>query len=206
MTSPTIPNSAEALRARLEQGVLPRDRLTLGDYLGHEPSRAALRREGPPTLEPDAAASLEFWARRLGQWGPAVMLRAGFALACGVRDHLDPNLPEPTREALDQGSDVVRQFLAEPKSTERGQVEDAAQHVARAALEHPADHAARRACQALLPTLRTILDLLGERPPERPELNAHYLRAVEQAAQAEAPPETLRARVHDDLLPWALGD
>lgn len=201
---------AAALRQRLEAGELPRECLTLADFLGHVASRQALGR-GETTPESEELAAnpdLEFWGRRLARWGPPIMLRAAVALA---RTVVGQTHPEPAvRAPLEAGLAAASRFLDRAAGDEtddslQAAIDAEAKRVARAALTLEPDATARRACQTLLPVLRAMLDVLGGGPPDRALLDSHYVRALEQAKASAVPLDTLKAGVRDELLPWILG-
>lgn len=202
----SLAEEAEAarLRARLERGELPRERLTLAAFLGHEPSRRALGRAEDADEEP--APTLEFWGRRLARWGPPVMLRTGAALGRHLAAVTAP--PEEVAAALRQATAAIDAFLArrEPSETAArlAATEQAATATARAALSLDPEAPARRACQVALPTLRAVIDLLRGEAVDRTHLDAHYLRALQQAEAAGVGLEELRAAVSVEVLAWAL--
>jgi hypothetical protein len=201
---------AAGLRARMEQGELPRECLTLACFLGHLPSRHALGR-GDSTAESEelaATPTLEFWGRRLARWGPPIMLRAGVALARATAARTQPD--EATSAALENGLRVAETFLeraagdmSDDALSERIDVE--AKAVARAALVLDPDDPIRRACQTLLPVLRAMLDVLGGGAPNRALLDSHYVRALEQATATGLAADELKIAVRDELIPWVLG-
>lgn len=201
---------AAALLRRLEAGELPRECLTLADFLGHLPSRQALGR-GETTQEAEELAAnpdLEFWGRRLARWGPPIMLRAAVALARVVVVETAPS-PQ-TRSPLEAGLTAAGRFLnraagAENDAALRDAIDAEAKRVARAALTLDPDAPPRRACQTLLPVLRAMLDVLGGGPPDRALLDSHYVRALEQAKASGLALDRLKAGVRDELLPWILG-
>ncbi|MGE0711994.1 MAG: hypothetical protein AB7T09_28705 [Planctomycetota bacterium] len=204
---------AASLRARLERGELPRERLTLARALGHRPAGLALGRTEPTgdeSLDPPegVGGSLEFWGRRLGRFGPAVMLRAAAAFAREVSEAAALGAA-PEAAALDEGLTVIARFESGARGEEQEPLaqacERAARAVARAALALPAASAGHAACLTLLPVLRAISDLTGAvGAPDREALGAHYLRALQQAAAGPVAPERLQAAVRAALLTWAL--
>lgn len=202
----SLAEEAEAarLRARLERGELPRERLTLAVFLGHGPSRRALGRGEAADEEP--ALSLEFWGRRLARWGPPVMLRAGTALGRHLAAVTGP--PEEVAAPLREAVAAIDAFLAQRQPGEAAgrlaAAEQAATAVARAALTLEREAPARRACQVVLPVLRAVLDLLRGEALDRSRLDAHYLRALQQAEAAGVALEALQAAVRAEVLAWAL--
>jgi len=199
---------ASQLRQRMVSGALPRERLQLADALGYAAAQAALQRpdaEPPGPWDPgEPIPSLENWGRRLGRFGPSVMLRIAVAVARHVTSTVDEH------PAFVKGLAAADAFLG--RTSGAGAAKDlaatceaASRDVARAtlALEKSAP-AQAQACLTLLPALRGISAILEGGPPDRALLDGHYLRTLEQASGAELPLEEVQAAVRDEVCAWAL--
>lgn len=200
---------AAELRERMVSGQLPRERLQLADALGLPEAQEALQRpdaEPPGPWDPgEPIPSLENWGRRLGRFGPAVMIRIAVAVARHVASTVDEH------PALEAGLQAADAFLA--RASGEGASEDLAatcevvsKDVARAALTLEKTEPARgQACLTLLPVLRAISAILEGGPPDRALLDEHYLRTLEQASKAGLPLEETQASVRNEVCGWALG-
>ena len=198
---------AARLRERMVAGELPRERLQIGEALGHEASRIALGHEpkGPPGPwdPPTPPPSLERWGRSFGRFGPLVMLRLAVAIARELSAQAE--VPE-----LAPGLAAADRFLAQSAAQEAGaqdalhsECEAAAQEAARAALQREAEPKARRACLATLPLLRAILQILSDGAPERSLFDAHYVRVLKHGEPEPEDLERLQALVRDEVCAWA---
>ncbi|MBL4845245.1 MAG: hypothetical protein JKY65_06955 [Planctomycetes bacterium] len=196
----------DQLRQRMLDGALPRERLQLADALGYAPAQQALERPDPPPPgawdPPTGPITLEFWGRRLGRFGPAVMFRIATALARYSATQTEPH------PALEEGLSVADRFLARAEGASgeglAEATETAAKSVARAALTLEGSPEGQ-ACRTLLPVLRAILAVLEGGPPDRALLDSHYLRTLEQASAADLSLDAVQAAIRVEVCAWALG-
>ena len=207
---PQLQLRAARLRERMVAGLLPRERLQLGDALGDEAARTALGRGAPeppgPWDPPTPPPTLERWGRSFGPFGPNVMLRVAVAIIRDLAGRIE--LP-----ALAPAVGAVDAFLAQADAAGAGKAsglveecEAAAKGVARAALGLEGQDLPHRACLATLPLLRAVIQILVDGAPERSLFDEHYLRVLQHAALATDDLERVQALVRREVCGWALAE
>lgn len=182
-------DEAAYLRERVRVGELPRERLELAAYCGHEAASGATGVCGPRDLEQ--------WVAGLSRWDMQTAMRAALAaarfaypvwsrgLSSGMRDG------EWVTEALRAAERCVLTPSSDNDRAAARAASDAFGAASESDLEGEVEGAAAEACA------------LAARAASANSLEAAS-SAIHFAARAESPPAVLSA-IWDELTPWALG-